>query len=102
MNAANGLEFQFGVARLQPTATPKRTLVVGGGPAGLEAARVAALRGHQVTLWERSPRLAGPFGLWRPCRVGRTSWMRRTGGPGSWPAWTWTPGSRPPPPLTPC
>ena len=43
MNAANGLEFQFGVTKLQRTATPKRTLIVGGGPAGLEAARVAAV-----------------------------------------------------------
>ena len=39
--------------------SPKRVLVVGGGPAGLEAARVAALRGHQVTLVERSGRLGG-------------------------------------------
>lgn len=37
----------------------KKVLVVGGGPAGLEAARVAALRGHQVTLIERSGRLGG-------------------------------------------
>lgn len=41
------------------TATPKRVLVVGGGPAGMEAARLAALRGHQVTLAERSDRLGG-------------------------------------------
>jgi NADPH-dependent 2,4-dienoyl-CoA reductase/sulfur reductase-like enzyme len=39
--------------------SPKKVLVVGGGPAGLEAARVAALRGHQVTLVERSGRLGG-------------------------------------------
>ena len=63
MNAANGLEFQFGVTKLQRTATPKRTLIVGGGPAGLEAARVAALRGHQVTLWERSAQLGGALRL---------------------------------------
>ena len=37
----------------------KKVLVVGGGPAGMEAARVAALRGHRVTLWERSNRLGG-------------------------------------------
>ncbi|GAA0795992.1 FAD-dependent oxidoreductase [Marinobacterium sediminicola] len=39
--------------------SPKKVLVVGGGPAGLEAARVSALRGHQVTLVERSGRLGG-------------------------------------------
>ncbi len=39
--------------------SPKKVLVVGGGPAGLEAARVSALLGHQVTLVERSGRLGG-------------------------------------------
>jgi len=34
-------------------------LVIGGGPAGMEVARVAALRGHKVTLWEKSERLGG-------------------------------------------
>lgn len=37
----------------------KKVLVIGGGPAGLEAARVAALRGHQVTLWEKEDHLGG-------------------------------------------
>jgi hypothetical protein len=37
----------------------KRVLVVGGGPAGLEAAAVAARRGHAVTLWEAGERLGG-------------------------------------------
>ena len=39
--------------------TSKRVLVVGGGPAGMEAARIAALRGHNVTLWEQSDKLGG-------------------------------------------
>jgi 2,4-dienoyl-CoA reductase (NADPH2) len=39
--------------------TPRRVVVVGGGPAGLEAARVAALRGHRVTLLERAATLGG-------------------------------------------
>lgn len=38
---------------------PKRVLVVGGGPGGMEAARVAKMRGHDVTLWEKTGRLGG-------------------------------------------
>ena len=44
-----------------PTERPKKVLVAGGGPAGLEAARVAALRGHKVTLYEKGDRLGGQF-----------------------------------------
>lgn len=44
---------------IQHAASPKRILVVGGGPAGLEAARVAARRGHQVTLMEKESELGG-------------------------------------------
>ena len=40
-------------------ATAKRILVVGGGPAGMETAGIAAKRGHHVTLWEASPHLGG-------------------------------------------
>ena len=45
------------------TDAPRRVLVVGGGPAGLEAARVAAERGHRVTLAEASGKLGGQFRL---------------------------------------
>ena len=38
---------------------PKKILVIGGGPAGMQAARIAALRGHKVSLYERGPRLGG-------------------------------------------
>jgi NADPH-dependent 2,4-dienoyl-CoA reductase/sulfur reductase-like enzyme len=42
---------------------PKRVLVVGGGPAGMEAARVAAVRGHQVILCEQESRLGGALNI---------------------------------------
>jgi dimethylglycine catabolism A len=45
------------------TATPRRVLVIGGGPAGLEAAGVAAERGHRVELWERGAKLGGRLAL---------------------------------------
>ncbi|MFC2039515.1 FAD-dependent oxidoreductase, partial [Chloroflexota bacterium] len=44
---------------IKPAEKPKSVLVVGGGVAGMEAARVAALRGHQVTLYEKNDRLGG-------------------------------------------
>ena len=46
-------------AAVVPATTPKRVVVVGGGPAGCEVARRAALAGHHVTLLERSHRLGG-------------------------------------------
>ncbi|MBW1903104.1 MAG: FAD-dependent oxidoreductase [Deltaproteobacteria bacterium] len=46
-----------------PAAKPKTVMVAGGGPGGLEAARVAALRGHQVTLFEKDDRLGGQLNV---------------------------------------
>jgi len=56
VNATLGREKE---SEIVPAARPKKILVVGGGPAGMEAARVAALRGHRVTLWEKESRLGG-------------------------------------------
>lgn len=47
---------------LKRTASPKDVVVVGAGPAGMEAARVAAIEGHHVTLLEKSDRLGGTMG----------------------------------------
>ncbi len=56
---ATGREQVLGIGTLQPVKTPKRVLVVGGGPAGLKAAVIAARRGHRVTLLEKEQRLGG-------------------------------------------
>jgi 2,4-dienoyl-CoA reductase-like NADH-dependent reductase (Old Yellow Enzyme family)/thioredoxin reductase len=63
VNPSAGREFEWGGDTFEPATTPKRVLVVGGGPAGLEAARVAAERGHHVTLAEAGPQLGGAFRL---------------------------------------
>jgi 2,4-dienoyl-CoA reductase-like NADH-dependent reductase (Old Yellow Enzyme family) len=61
VNPSAGREFEWGDC--EPSANPRRVLVVGGGPAGLESARVAAERGHPVTLAEAAPVLGGRFRL---------------------------------------
>jgi 2,4-dienoyl-CoA reductase (NADPH2) len=60
INANLGREREFA---LKPAAKTKRVLVIGGGPAGMEAARVAALRGHKVTLCEKESKLGGLLSL---------------------------------------
>ncbi len=59
-NPAAGREKQYAVV---PAARTKRVMVIGGGPAGMEAARTLAERGHKVTLYEKSPRLGGQLNL---------------------------------------
>ena len=63
VNPSAGREFEWGGDRFAPAPQPRRLLVVGGGPAGLEVARVAASRGHAVTLAEAADRLGGQFRL---------------------------------------
>ncbi len=55
-NAMAGHEGEYTIIK---TGKPKKVTVVGGGPAGMEAARVLALRGHKVTLYEKEDRLGG-------------------------------------------
>ena len=57
VNARMGREAEYPYEK--PASKSKRILVVGAGPGGMEAARIAALRGHKVTLCEQSPRLGG-------------------------------------------
>ncbi|MCB1447204.1 MAG: FAD-dependent oxidoreductase, partial [Rhizobiaceae bacterium] len=52
-----GREIRFGT--LTPAARPKKVMVIGGGPAGMKAAAVAAARGHQVALYEAANQLGG-------------------------------------------
>ena len=60
VNAAAGREAE---AKIEPVSKPKKVVVVGGGPGGMEAARVAALRGHKVILYEKNSRLGGQLNL---------------------------------------
>jgi NADPH-dependent 2,4-dienoyl-CoA reductase/sulfur reductase-like enzyme len=58
-NPEVGREREWGAGSLVKVAEPRRALVIGGGPAGLEFARVAAARGHEVTVLEREPEPGG-------------------------------------------
>lgn len=72
LNAENGYE---NTRSIQPAAQKKKIAVLGGGPAGLEAARVAALRGHDVTLFEKTTSLGGQLNI--ACVPPRKEEMRR-------------------------
>lgn len=64
INPASFRERLWGVDAPAPAPHASRVVVIGGGPAGLEAARVSALRGHDVTLLEARDRLGGGLALW--------------------------------------
>ncbi len=59
VNAAAGFEEQLGDDKLNKVESPKKILVIGGGPSGMETARIAALRGHEVILAEAMADLGG-------------------------------------------
>ena len=79
-NAATGREGHLPHV-IQPSGTKRRALVVGGGPAGMEAARVLAERGHTVTLHEAADQLGGQIrlaasGTTRRSIIGVTDWLK--------------------------
>ncbi len=58
-NPAVGMERDWGIGTIKPAVVKKHVVVIGGGPAGMEAAIVASQRGHKVTLLEKAPVLGG-------------------------------------------
>ncbi|MFC2019239.1 FAD-dependent oxidoreductase [Chloroflexota bacterium] len=77
VNTACGHELEH---RLELAASPKRVIVVGGGLAGMEAARNLAERGHEVSLYEKADRLGGQWNIlasYRPDVAELTSYLSR-------------------------
>jgi 2,4-dienoyl-CoA reductase (NADPH2) len=75
VNAVAGHEHE---RHVEKAAVPRHVVVIGGGPGGMEAARVAAVRGHRVTLLERRPRLGGrlaPSALFYPPNARLVAWL---------------------------
>jgi 2,4-dienoyl-CoA reductase-like NADH-dependent reductase (Old Yellow Enzyme family)/thioredoxin reductase len=76
VNPEVGREREF--AAVLPAKAAKRVIVAGGGPGGLEAARIAALRGHRVVLYERSAELGGQLPLAvLPPQKEKIEWLRQ-------------------------
>jgi len=79
-NAATGREQTLPHSIGKTTGARRRVVIVGAGPAGLEAARVSASRGHQVTVFEAGPRPGGQVLLaaragWRKDLIGIVDWL---------------------------
>lgn len=64
INPASYRERVWGTGSFAPAATRSKVVIAGGGPGGMEAARVAALKGHEVVLFEARRRLGGALALW--------------------------------------
>jgi mycofactocin system FadH/OYE family oxidoreductase 2 len=62
-NPATGREKRLGIGTLKPASLIKRVMIIGGGPAGLKAAEVAARRGHKVLLYEKEQEIGGQVSL---------------------------------------
>jgi hypothetical protein len=82
VNVAVGAEATLAEDLIKAADKPRKVLVVGGGPAGLEAARIAALKGHTVILAEASDALGGCINIAKraPRRIGIgdiTDWLER-------------------------
>jgi len=82
INPASYRERLWGDPTITAASRPSRVVVIGGGPGGLEAARVAALRGHAVTLFEARALLGGGLALWarlpgREVYAQATDWWER-------------------------
>ncbi len=82
VNVAIGAERSMAEDLITKTDAPKTVLVVGGGPGGMEAARIAALRGHRVILAEATNDLGGSINIAKraPRRMGIadiTDWLQR-------------------------
>ena len=62
-NPAAGREAMYGLGTLKPAGKAKKVAVIGGGPAGLKAAEIAARRGHKVSLYEEAEELGGQVNI---------------------------------------
>mgnify|MGYP002040116048 FL=1 len=78
-NVATGRERTIPQAISAPAETPLRVVIAGGGPAGLEAARVSAERGHDVVLLEAGDRLGGQLRI-----AERAPWRAQMGVIADW------------------
>jgi NADPH-dependent 2,4-dienoyl-CoA reductase/sulfur reductase-like enzyme len=62
-NPAVGFERELGIGTITQASSKLKVMIVGGGPAGMEAARVAAMRGHEVVLYEKGSELGGQVNI---------------------------------------